>query len=98
MKEIHGTSYYIAPEILNKTGYDERCDVWSIGVILYILLTGKPPFDGDGDEEITEQVKVGNVNFNDQIWNMISTEAMDLLKKKMLRYEFKSRASAREVL
>lgn len=98
MKEIHGTSYYIAPEILNKTGYDERCDVWSIGVILYILLTGKPPFDGDGDEEITEQVKVGNVNFDDQIWNMISSEAKDLLKKKMLRYEFKSRASAREVL
>ena len=53
MKTTHGTSYYIAPEVLNKA-YDERCDVWSIGVMLYILLSGKPPFDGDDDQEITE--------------------------------------------
>jgi calcium-dependent protein kinase len=52
MTEMHGTSYYIAPEILSNH-YDERCDVWSIGVILYILLSGRPPFDGDDDQEIT---------------------------------------------
>ena len=52
LTEMHGTSYYIAPEIL-KNSYNEKCDVWSIGVILYILLSGRPPFDGDDDQEIT---------------------------------------------
>jgi calcium-dependent protein kinase len=42
-----------------KQNYDERCDVWSIGVILFILLSGKPPFDGAGDKEITARVKTG---------------------------------------
>jgi len=40
-----GTSYYIAPEIIEGS-YDERCDIWSLGVILYILVTAVPPFDG----------------------------------------------------
>jgi len=49
--KLIGTSYYIAPEVL-KLDYDARCDIWSAGVILYILVTAAPPFDGQNDKEI----------------------------------------------
>ena len=56
--EIYGTAYYIAPEVL-KGEYDEKCDAWSLGVILYILLTGTPPFNGTTEQEIYDKVSIG---------------------------------------
>ena len=53
MKGLFGTAYYIAPEVLANE-YDEKCDVWSVGVIFYIILCGYPPFNGNNDEEICE--------------------------------------------
>ena len=50
-----GTPYYIAPEVI-KGAYDEKCDIWSIGVITYIIMSGIPPFNGNSDEEIYKQV------------------------------------------
>ena len=56
-------SYYIAPEI-TLGSYDQRCDIWSAGVILYILLTAVPPFDGENDKAIIEQVKSMKYDIN----------------------------------
>lgn len=72
LKERHKTSrnsthnliqsYYIAPEII-EGNYDQRCDIWSAGVILYILVTAIPPFDGETDKDIIASVKRGDYTF-----------------------------------
>ena len=62
MQETLGTPYYIAPEVLLQN-YDEKCDVWSAGVILYIMLCGYPPFNGEGDSEILDAVKQCDLQF-----------------------------------
>ena len=51
MTSVVGTSYYIAPEVLNHA-HNEKCDIWSIGVIAFMFLSGKAPFNGETDEEI----------------------------------------------
>lgn len=61
--KLVGTSYYIAPEVI-AMNYDERCDIWSAGVILYILTTAAPPFDGENDRQIMERVKKFQYTFD----------------------------------
>lgn len=91
-----GTPYYIAPEVLAKK-YNEKCDIWSCGVILYILLVGYPPFDGETTEEILECVQDGKYSLKEDEWNNISNEAKDLVSK-MLTYDYKKRVSTQECL
>lgn len=57
-----GNPYYIAPEVL-KRRYNEKCDLWSCGIIMYILLTGKPPFSGNSDKEVLDKVEAGTFEF-----------------------------------
>lgn len=74
-----GTSYYIAPEVLSES-YDEKCDVWSCGVILYILLCGYPPFNGASNLDIYHAIKYSPPNFSGDEWKEVSREAVDLIK------------------
>eukprot|EP00914_Ancora_sagittata_P001760 GHVO01004200.1.p1 GENE.GHVO01004200.1~~GHVO01004200.1.p1 ORF type:complete len:523 (+),score=99.29 GHVO01004200.1:36-1604(+) len=96
MKDKIGTAYYIAPEVLHGT-YDEKCDVWSIGVILYILLSGCPPFYGSTEFEILKRVETGKFSFNLPQWRKVSEPAKDLIRR-MLTYAPKTRISALEAL
>eukprot|EP00826_Nyctotherus_ovalis_P035316 TRINITY_DN3027_c0_g1_i1.p2 TRINITY_DN3027_c0_g1~~TRINITY_DN3027_c0_g1_i1.p2 ORF type:complete len:202 (-),score=42.40 TRINITY_DN3027_c0_g1_i1:454-1059(-) len=84
----------MAPEVLLKT-YDEKCDVWSCGVILYILLSGTPPFNGRTDDEIIQAVKRTRFTYYDSIWDNISSSAKDLINK-MIKYPPAQRITASE--
>ena len=96
LTEQIGTSFYIAPEVL-KNGYNEKCDLWSCGVILYILLCGSPPFYGKNEKEIFQKILDGNVNFKHKIWNKISEDAKNLVIK-LLQVDPSQRLSAAEAL
>ena len=96
LTEQIGTSFYIAPEVL-KNGYNEKCDLWSCGVILYILLCGSPPFYGKNEKEIFKKILDGNFSFRHKIWSKISTEAKNLVLK-LLEINPIKRLSAQEAL
>lgn len=96
LSEKTGTPYYIAPEVLKKR-YDEKCDIWSCGVIMFILLTGEPPFNGNDDKEIIKSVEVGIYETNIEAFQIISEDAKTLIKK-MLEYNSSLRVSAVEAM
>ena len=73
-----GTAYYVSPEIL-KGDYTEKCDIWSAGVILYILLSGDPPFNGPDDSSIYSKIASLKYSFPQNKWSNISIEAKDLI-------------------
>ena len=96
LDEKLGTPYYIAPEVLNKS-YNEKCDIWSCGVIVYIVLSGQPPFNGASDQEIMKKVRSGKFTFTDACWAAISDNAKDLITK-LLTFDVDSRPSASAAL
>lgn len=96
LKQVHGSSYYIAPEVL-KRNYDERCDVWSVGVLMFILLSGSPPFDGEDNQEILHSIESGQYSMDDEIWAQISPECKELVRR-MLTLNYKQRPFAKDIL
>ena len=95
MNKLVGNAYFISPEMINGN-YNEKCDIWSAGIILYFLLSGEPPFNGMNNEEVYSKIKEIKFNFPDKEWNNISNEAKDLIKKMICNEN--ERLSAVQVL
>jgi calcium-dependent protein kinase len=95
-RKLVGSSYYIAPEVLKKH-YNEKCDVWSCGVIMYILLSARPPFGGEDDNEIMERVSSGKYDLESPPFNKLSKNSIDLIKR-LLTMDPEQRISAEQAL
>ncbi|KAL3039842.1 hypothetical protein AAZX31_01G208500 [Glycine max] len=95
-KDLVGSAYYVAPEVLRRS-YGPEADIWSAGVILFILLSGVPPFWSKKEQGIFDAILRGHIDFTSDPWPSISSSAKDLVKK-MLRADPKQRLSAVEVL
>ena len=74
-----GTAYYMSPEVL-QGNYDNKCDIWACGVILYIMLCGYPPFDGDTENDILKAISRKKFSFPEEEWKSVSDDAKDLIK------------------
>ena len=79
-----GTPGYVAPEVLTKKPYDQRCDYWSLAVVMFIMLSGTPPFYHEDNFELFEIIKKGEYDFGAPAWAEISDEAKDLVRKLLV--------------
>lgn len=97
MSGVVGTPYYVAPEVLAGRDYGEKVDVWSVGVVLYVMLAGFPPFNGESVVEIFHAVLRANLRFPSRVFHSVSPTVKDLLRK-MLCKDVSRRFSAEQVL
>mmetsp|Transcript_5607 Transcript_5607/g.15401 ORF Transcript_5607/g.15401 Transcript_5607/m.15401 type:complete len:326 (+) Transcript_5607:83-1060(+) len=97
MKTPCGTPGYIAPEVLYMKGYGKEVDMWSVGVIVYILLCGFPPFYAENDALLFQQIKAGKYEFLRPYWDPVSAEAKDFVAK-LLVVDPKRRMTADQAL
>ncbi|EPS59225.1 calcium-dependent protein kinase 1, partial [Genlisea aurea] len=95
-RDIVGSAYYVAPEVL-KRSYGKEIDVWSAGVILYILLSGVPPFWAENEKGIFNAILNDDIDFDTKPWPSISSSAKDLVRKMLTRNP-KTRITSAQVL
>merc|ERR1719476_950400 len=91
-----GTPYYVAPQVLAGK-YDQLSDMWSIGVIMYVMLCGYPPFFGETDAEVLSKVRLGNFSFNVADWKNVSEDAKGLIRM-LLKMNPRDRYTAEQAL
>ncbi|MGH0185548.1 UNVERIFIED_CONTAM: hypothetical protein FKN15_020976 [Acipenser sinensis] len=92
-----GTPIYMAPEVINAHDYSQQCDIWSIGVIMYMLLCGEPPFMANSEERLFELIRKGELHFTDLVWHTISNAAKNVLNC-LLKVDPAHRITANELL
>merc|ERR1719337_723596 len=91
-----GTPYYVAPQVLAGK-YDQLSDLWSVGVIMYVMLCGYPPFFGETDAEVLSKVRLGNFSFNAADWKNVSEDAKNLIRM-LLKMNPRDRYTAEQAL
>lgn len=92
-----GTPGYIAPEILERKAYGKPADMWSFGVILYILLGGYPPFHDDNQNRLFKKITRGDYQFHPEYWGSVSDEAKDLIRS-LLTLDMRKRLTVEQAL
>ena len=95
MKKTVGTTFYMAPEVI-QGNYNEKCDIWACGIILYIMLCGKPPFYSENEEELKKKICSMKYHFDYPEFKKVSQDAINLIKKILVAPD--KRLSAAEVL
>ena len=95
MKKTVGTTFYMAPEVI-QGNYNEKCDIWSCGIILYIMLCGKPPFYSQDEDELKKKICSLHYNFDYPEFKKVSQDAINLIKKILVSPD--KRLSAGEIL
>lgn len=96
MRTKAGTPYYVAPQVLSGK-YDHLSDLWSVGVIMYVMLCGYPPFFGDNDSAVLAQVRSGKYEFEERDWKNVSPDAKHLVTC-LLKFNPSDRYSAAQAL
>ena len=92
MVEGYGTLSYVAPEVLLRKPYNKEVDIWSMGVILFYMLSGRLPFRGSKEQEVAEKIVYEQLEFDEDDWETRTQKVQDLIAsclEKMLKIELK---------